>query len=106
MTNVELLRDYVAEPNDDNGWTNPKLQSYIDSNPDDLYAAAAAVWRAKAAARAEWYRVTIDGATFERDRIWQNAMRMVSTFENLASGEVKSIRMEVSADDTDESEIA
>jgi hypothetical protein len=48
---IAEVRDYVAEPGIDNGWTDAKVGEYIDREAD-LYLAAAAIWSAKAASYA------------------------------------------------------
>ncbi len=57
----------------------------------DLYAAAADVWRVKAANAAKYYSFSAGGQTFTRNQFTQNCFKMVSYFEGLAKPTIISI---------------
>lgn len=102
---IAQLRRMVAEPSSDNGYTDTVLSETIARCPVadvagelpllvdgsvnsawtptyDLNAAAAEVWREKAAALAAVFDFSADGASYQRSQAASNAQRMVQFYQS------------------------
>lgn len=73
-TEIERVREYVAEPNEDGGWTGPRIAAYIDESGSDLYLAAAEIWGVKASAYAGMVDVSESGSSRRMSGLHQNAI--------------------------------
>lgn len=71
---IARVREYVAEPNDDGGWTSPRIGTYVDEANADLYAAAAEIWGVKASAYAALVDVSESGSSRRMSSLHQNAL--------------------------------
>jgi hypothetical protein len=76
---IAEVRDYVAEPGIDNGWTDAKVGEYIDREAD-LYLAAAAIWSAKAASYATMVNVSESGSSRSMGSLIDNALKMAKEY--------------------------
>lgn len=59
---------------------------YLTGRSYDLYAAAADLWRERAAQTADWYRFATDGQTLERQQAHAQALRMADEMAKRAGG--------------------
>lgn len=82
-TQVELalLRDMVSEPDDGEGWTDERLEVFIESGRNvtgttNLRKAAAAVWEAKAANYVEHNDVSESGSSHRLSQSFDHAQKM------------------------------
>lgn len=87
---IAEVRDYVAEPGIDNGWTDGKVGQYIDRETD-LYLAASAIWSAKAAKFAALVNVAESGSSRNMGSLIDNALKMAKAYKDKsdASGGVE-----------------
>ncbi len=107
---IASLRRKVAEKTDENGYTDAILAAVIVEHPVidsagrrpylengvanslwvesyDLNAAAADVWEEKAAALADKYDMSADGATLQRSKAYDQAMRMAARYRSKSCAE-------------------
>lgn len=107
---IDRLRRYVAEPTWDT-YIDDDLAKYIERYPIrdasgneptstswvanyDLMNAASEIWFEKAASVAADFRFTADGATFNRDQVYEQYMKMYRTYK--ARGSATSSRVIIS----------
>lgn len=83
---VLRLRDYVAEPDDTNGWTDYRLETYIDE-ATNLYNAAAAIWGVKAGLHAGLVNVAESGSSRSLSDLFKQAESMRKHYQELGSGQ-------------------
>lgn len=87
----ELLRLYLDDlPDSDTGnvfFRDDHLDRLI-AESNDLYGAAAAGWRIKAARVVEWFNVDIDGAEMSLGQAFRHAMDMAKVFRDESTGEL------------------
>ena len=57
---------------------------FLTGRSYDLNAAAADVWRYKAANAAKMYSFSAGGQTFQRNQFWTNCIQMAQYYEGLA----------------------
>lgn len=77
---IAEVRDYIAEPTDDNGWTDLRVGQYIDRESDDTYLAASAIWSAKAANYAHLVNVSESGSSRSMGSLLDNALKMAAEY--------------------------
>lgn len=80
------LRDYISEPNDDNGWTEEKLAGYL-TQYESLYRAASAAWGVKASGYAELVNVSESGSSRSLGDLFARAQAMSKHYRGLAEEE-------------------
>ena len=73
------VRDYIAEPGIENGWTDDKIGQYIDKE-NDLYLAASSIWSAKAARYATLVNVAESGSSRSMGSLIDNAIKMAALY--------------------------
>jgi hypothetical protein len=78
---VTEVRDYIAEPGIENGWTDSKVGEYIDREEGDLYLAASAIWSAKAAGYAALVNVAESGSSRSMGSLIDNAIKMAKLYK-------------------------
>lgn len=61
-TEIALVREYIGEPNDANGWTDARITTFVDGAAN-LPLAAADVWGVKAGAAAGLVNVSESGSS-------------------------------------------
>lgn len=82
---LSYLRQLIDEPNDDNGWTDEKIEALGPGalNPDgtyDLRLYAASVWEAKAAAAVSLVDVSESGSSRSMGQIHGHALKMAERY--------------------------
>lgn len=87
---IDRTRDYIAEPNDQNGWTDARIGQYIDEAAS-LYAAAAEIWSVKAAAYAALVDVAESGSSRSMGSLQAQALIMEKKYREKASEQADSI---------------
>ena len=91
---IALLRLYLADPaGAKEVFTDGKLQILLDKT-EDVNAAAAEGWRIKAGSVAEWYQMSVDGATLSRDQVFEHCIKMAEHYEGLGGGNLTNVRMD------------
>jgi len=75
------LRDMVGEPDQEDGWTDERLESFLARTLNangtvNLRAAAAEVWGAKAAQLAELVDVTEASSSRRNSQVFDHAQKM------------------------------
>lgn len=81
---VLALRNMVAEPLDESPWTTDVLAGIIDGAAS-LNAAAAEVWRRKAALAADLVDVTEGTSSRKLGNLHKNALEMADMYDNLVA---------------------
>lgn len=86
-TVVELarLRDMIAEPDQGDGWTDERLESFISrtlntNGTTNLRAAAGEIWGAKAAELAELVDVTEASSSRRNSQYFDHARKMADSY--------------------------
>lgn len=87
--NIERLRSFVDEPIETDDWPDIKLGSFIDDAADDLMAAAAEVWAAKASAYASLVNVSESGSSRSLGNLMDNALKMSSYYRGRSAAIVQ-----------------
>jgi hypothetical protein len=82
IADILALRRLVAEPDDVNGYDNTRLAELLDT-PLTVNAAAAVVWREKAANAAELVDVSESGSSRKLSDIRKNALEMAAHYSAL-----------------------
>lgn len=77
---IAEVREYIAEPGIDNGWTDERIGQYIDRETD-LYLAASAIWTAKAARYASLVNVSESGSSRSLGSLIDNANKMALAYK-------------------------
>lgn len=88
---IVILRGFIREPDDSNGWTDARLTALIDANSDsfgipDLRAAAADVWTSKAADSAVLVDVSENGSSRKLSDVHKNALAMAKLYRGESAG--------------------
>lgn len=100
----ELLRLYLDDlPNPETGdvfFRDDHLDRLI-ADTSDIFGAAAAGWRIKAARVVEWVNVDLDGAEMSLGQAFRHAIDMSRTFSNESTGEIRSVKMDSEFTTTD-----
>lgn len=81
---ISELRLKIAEPNDVAPWTSAVLSDVIDAT-GSLDAAAAEVWRGKAAAVAHLVNISEGGSSRSTGDLYKNYTEMANVFEDQAT---------------------
>lgn len=81
-----LLRDYVSEPDDVNGWTDERLERYADA-ASNLHKAAADVWGVKAGTYAGLVNVSESGSSRSLSGLLDQAQKMEKYHRGLGDEE-------------------
>jgi len=76
---IAEVREYIAEPGIDTGWTDERIGMYIDRE-EDLYLAASAIWLSKAAKYASLVNVSESGSSRSLGSLIENAKTMAALF--------------------------
>jgi hypothetical protein len=76
------LRDYIAEPDDTNGWTDARLAAYVDANTN-LFNAAAEIWGVKAGTYAGLVNVSESGSSRSLGDLLSQAQKMGKYYSDL-----------------------
>lgn len=76
---IAEVRDYIAEPDDTNGWTDEKVGTYIDAAAN-THIAAANIWSAKATKYSTLVDVSESGSTRHLGSLLDNALRLSKQF--------------------------
>lgn len=80
------LRLFIDDPaGNDEFFTNETLAVFITDAQDDLSAAAAELWKVKAARVSEWYTVNMDGNFMSREQVFDHCMKMSASYANSGS---------------------
>lgn len=87
---VSRVRDYIAEPDDTNGWSDARIGEYIDEAVN-LYAAAADIWSVKASGYAALVDVSESGSSRRMSSLQQQALTMEKQYRMRAGEAVDSI---------------
>jgi hypothetical protein len=82
-TDIARVREYIAEADDSNGWTDPRIGMYIDENTG-LYAAAADIWGVKASAYAALVDVSESGSSRRMSSLHTNAKEREAYYRSRA----------------------
>lgn len=82
---LAFMRQLISEPNDDNGWTDERIQSLGPAavradGTYDLRAYASAVWEAKAAEAVEMVDVSESGSSRSMGQIHGHALKMAERY--------------------------
>lgn len=77
---IAEVREYVAEPGIENGWTDDRISTYIERETD-LYLAASAIWTAKAARYASLVNVSESGSSRSLGSLIDNANKMAAAYK-------------------------
>lgn len=85
LTQLELLRQYIAEP-DESKYGNAFLQDIIDKYSGDLYAAASEIWSIKASALAVLVDVAEAGASRRMSQARESAAAESVRYAQMAAG--------------------
>lgn len=83
---LATLRDYINEPDDENGWTEEKLEAYLTTY-GSLYRAAGAAWSVKASGYAELVNVSESGSSRSLGDLFDRARNMSLYYVGLADNE-------------------
>lgn len=80
-TEAQILevRDYIAEEDDTNGWTDEKIGAYVDAAAN-THIAAANIWSAKATRYSTLVDVSESGSTRRLGSLLDNALRLSKQF--------------------------
>ena len=89
---IPRLRNLTNEPKETSSYSDEAMQQYLDDANGNVYRAASVIWEEKAAKAADQYGFSADGATLNRDQMYQHASRMASRMRALATG-FRSIRL-------------
>jgi hypothetical protein len=84
---VLLLREYILEPDDANGWTDERLGGYID-RAGSVKGAAAEVWDVKAAEVSDLVNVSENGSSRNLSDLFKNAQAMAGRYRTLSGVEI------------------
>ena len=84
------LRDMVDEPDLEGGWTDERLELFIENsrNTDgstNLRRAAGRVWEAKAAEASNLTDVTESASSRRNSQVFEHALKMASQFTETAT---------------------
>jgi len=82
---LALLRDMTSEPDNGDGWTDEKLEVFIEASRNtngtlNLRAAAGKVWEAKAASLTELTDVAESGSSQRLSQAFDHAVKMAGLF--------------------------
>lgn len=72
---IALLREYINEPDDTNGWTDVRLTTYVEA-ADNLLLAAADAWGVKAGTFAGLVNVSESGSSRQLGDLLKQAKEM------------------------------
>lgn len=72
---LTLVREYIAEPNEDNGWTDERITVFVDE-ADNLHLAAADMWGVKAGTAAGLVNVSESGSSRSLSDLLRQAREM------------------------------
>lgn len=72
---IALVREYIGEPNDANGWTDVRISVFIDG-AENLPYAAADIWGVKAGASAGLVNVSESGSSRSLGDLLKQAAQM------------------------------
>lgn len=84
MAIIDDLRRAVNEPKGESDYNDDQLDAILAANDGDLPAAAAAVWREKAAAAAELVDLTEGASSRKLSDLSANALRMADMYQDQA----------------------
>jgi len=84
------LRELVNEPDDSGGWTDARLDEYIEETRDEdgatnLNAAAAKVWLSKATTYSTLVNVSESGSSRQMSDLHKNALALHDRFAGQAA---------------------
>lgn len=93
---IGLLRLYVDDKatDPDKLFSDPELQNFIDSHPDDLHGAAAEIWGIKAATVSEWYLAQTDGSLLARQQVFDHCLKMQEYHSTKGASTLVSVLMD------------
>jgi hypothetical protein len=77
---IAEVREYIAEPGIDNGWTDVRIGRYVDREADS-FLAASAIWLAKAATWAGLVNVSESGSSRSLGSLIDNANKMAQLYK-------------------------
>jgi hypothetical protein len=80
------LREYINEPNDSDGWTDTRLDGYID-DATNLFNAAALIWGVKAATYAGLVDVSESGSSRSLSGLLKQAQAMRTQYKEMGADE-------------------
>lgn len=80
------LREYINEPDDTGGWTDARLDGYIDE-ATNLYHAAGNIWGVKAATYAAMVDVSESGSSRSLSGLFKNAQAMQKHYKEQGTDE-------------------
>lgn len=72
---IARVREYIAEPNSDNGWTDERITVFVDE-ADNLLLAAADMWAVKAGTAAGLVNVSESGSSRSLSDLLRQAREM------------------------------
>lgn len=72
---IALVREYIAEPNFDGGWTDDRIGGFVDREPN-VYYAAAEIWAVKAGQVAALVNVSESGSSRSLSDLLKQAQQM------------------------------
>lgn len=78
---IDQLRRLTNEPVDETEYDDAELQSVIDASVD-IYAAAAQIWREKAAVKADMVNTTEGNSRRDWSKAYEQALAMAKTMED------------------------
>jgi adenine-specific DNA methylase len=78
---IAEVREYIAEAGIANGWTDARIEEYIDREAD-LYLAASAIWSSKAATYASLVNVSESGSSRSMGSLIDNAIKMAKLYKD------------------------
>lgn len=81
------LRDMINEPDQENGWDDERLESFIARTTNangsvNLRSAAAEIWEAKAAAASELVDVTESSSSRRQSQYFDHASKMAARYRD------------------------
>lgn len=93
---IAAFRDLIREPDDSNGWTNEKINAYLDdrlwNGEPDLNLAAADAWTQKAADAVDLVDITENGSSRKMSTVLDNMQKMAAYYRAISPSGAPSIK--------------
>lgn len=83
---IAQLRSMIAEPTNEEPYTDEQLSAQIDA-ADSLPTLAAQVWRSKAASLAHLVNISEGGSSRSMGDLYKNAIAMAGVWQSAAGGD-------------------
>ena len=77
---IEQLRQFIAEPDNAEPWTDSDLEAMIEAHEGNIRLAASQIWTSKAASAAHLVNISEGGSSRQMSDVHKNALAMAQAF--------------------------